>query len=409
MPSNTRPLAGLVKASVIELLNGGMLPARLAPYALAYAGYYATVGVLLPYLSAYFEARGFDARTIGLLLSFSPLASTLTPALVGYLADRTGRPRALMRLALAGAALAMFALSFASTPALALACMLGYASFHPPILVLLEAATLHELEARGGVYARVRLFGSLAFVVVAFGAGLALDGAADRGAALAWIPRAASLALLAQLAISARLPTSPRLRAPPDRRAALGLLRTPGLPLLLAASALHWVAMAPYHTLFSLHVHHLGLADSVVGASMAFGATVEIAVMAAAPRLERRLDARRMLLLAFASGVLRWALTGLAREGWAIVAVQALHGLSFGAFYVAAIAELSRRVPSELRATGQGLFFAVVFGLGGAVGTQLAGHVAAAWGGASPFFVSSALSLVVTLAWWRFGAAAARP
>jgi len=377
-----------------------MIPTRLVPHALAYAAYYTTVGVLLPYLSAYFQSRGFDATEIGLLLSFGPLFAAVTPIAVGYAADRLGRPRAIMRVALAGASLSMVALASTRSFSAAVAVMLVYAIFQPPVLVLLEAATLHELQARGGAYARVRMFGSIAFVVAAFGIGFFLDArVAERTAALAWVPRFAALALFAQLVTSLFLPAHGKVDRAVDPRAALRLLRIPGLVPLLVTATLHWIAMAPYHTLFAVHVHDLGLPDRVVGMSMALGASAEVLLMLFSPRLS--FSPRTLLLAAYASGIVRWAASGLVTSGALLVAIQALHGLTFGAFYLAAIATLQKLIPSELRATGQGLFIAMVFGLGGALGTILAGTVAELGGGQAAFLTSAGVSLLLTLIWWR--------
>lgn len=383
-----------------------MLPRRLVPYALAYAGYYATLGVLLPYLPAHFGAQGLSAREIGVLLSFAPFFTAITPVVVGFFADRSGRPRVILRTALVGSALVMGFLPSATTFTTTALLMLAYAVAHPPILVLVEAATLTELEARGGVYARVRVFGSLAFVLVSFGFGFALDAvgaldAGDRSAALAWAPRLAALGLVVQLAATFALPPTARVSRGVDLGQALALLRVPGLPTLLIASMLNWIAMSPYHALYAVHVHELGLPDRMVGISMALGASCEIAVMAVTGRALRRWGERAVLGVAFGAGVLRWLICAGVTSELPLVLAQSLHGLSFGAFYVAAIAALTRLVPPELRATGQGVFIAVVFGFGGGVGTLIAGGLAELGGGATAFLGSAVISTLATVLWLR--------
>lgn len=383
------------------------------PHALAYAGYYATLGVLLPYLPAYLDGRGLSRHEIGLILSFSPFLTALTP-LVGYLADESGRPRVILRAALLCSTIVMAALPSATSLAATAALMLAYAIVHPPVLVLVEAATLTEIEARGGAYARVRVVGSLAFVLVSFGLGFALDAITTAGGertdALKWVPRLAALLLAAQLAVSFALPAPARVGGRVDLRRALALLHIPGLRVLLGASMLHWIAMAPYHALFAAHVHDLELPSRAVGVSMALGASCEIAVMAMAGRLDRRWGERRMLAIAFGSSVLRWLLCAVVTSELALVLVQVLHGLSFGAFYVAAIAAMTRLVPAELRATGQGLFIAVVFGLGGGIGTLITGAIAEVAGGAAAFLASAGISALATTVWTRFsGESTSRP
>lgn len=388
-----------------------MLARRLVPHALAYACYFTAVGALLPYLPAYLAARGFSGREVGLLLSFGPFCSVVIPIAVGYLADRSGRPELWMRGALLGTALALTLLPLAEGLLATAAIMLLWAVVNTPVLVLLDASTLAELAARGGVYARVRLVGSIAFVIVSLSTGVLLDVLVDAGApraeVLRWVPRVAAVAMLAQLVLSVGLPAA----SPASRRIApadvAALVAVPGLVPLLGASMLHWVAMAPYHTLFAQHVHALGLPDRVAGVAMAVGASCEIVAMALAGRLEARFGARALLTSAFVASIVRWAACAYVTSAEALVLVQALHGLSFGAFYVAAVATLGRLVPPELRATGQGVLFAVVFGVGGGVGNLLTGAVVDGAGIPAAFLVASGASVLATLVWLRTGRAVA--
>jgi MFS transporter, PPP family, 3-phenylpropionic acid transporter len=72
------------------------------------------------------------------------------------------------------------------------------------------------------------------------------------------------------------------------------------------------------------------------------------------------------------------------------VALQALHGLTFGLFWATAVSEMSLLVPVRLRATGQALFSALVFGAANALGYLLAGQVYDRAGAASALFVLAA-------------------
>jgi predicted MFS family arabinose efflux permease len=68
------------------------------------------------------------------------------------------------------------------------------------------------------------------------------------------------------------------------------------------------------------------------------------------------------------------------------VAGHLLHGLTFGLFWSCAVEAMSRMVPAPLRATGQALFSAVVFGTGNAAGYQLAGLALDHYGRTPPLF-----------------------
>src|SRR5262249_6799477 len=159
----------------------------------------------------------------------------------------------------------------------------------------------------------------------------------------------------------------------PHWRDALVLLRQPRLLFLFAICAVHWMAAAPYHLLFGVLVRDLGLSSSVTGAGLALGVVAEIFALFAFPRLLSRFSLRSLFAVAFAGTALRWALVSQAQDALALVALQLLHGLSFGVFWGSAVEWMQRIVPVRLRATGQALFSALVFALGNALGYGLSG------------------------------------
>ena len=69
-----------------------------------------------------------------------------------------------------------------------------------------------------------------------------------------------------------------------------------------------------------------------------------------------------------------------------------------GLYWAAAIRMLERWVPSRLRATGQTLFSAITFAVGGAVGYRLAGFGYDRLGGAGPVYGWAAMVELVPLA-----------
>jgi PPP family 3-phenylpropionic acid transporter len=98
--------------------------------------------------------------------------------------------------------------------------------------------------------------------------------------------------------------------------------------------------------------------------------------------------------VAFVASAVRWGGMALVSSPEGMVLIAPLHGMTFGAFYVASVAFLSRRVPPELRASGQALFAAFTFGLGGLVG-YLSSGVGYDWlGGHRLFAVAGVVELV---------------
>lgn len=321
----------------------------------------------LPFLPAYFRSLGMAGWQIGALLAVSPVFSLLSPPVFGHLADRTGRGDRLLRIAVVGALLGLVPLAVAERFPALLGSMLCYALFAATIVPMVDSLTLARITSVGGNYAHVRLFGSVGFVVssVAFGFAVA---EVDRRAVL--VP----IALIAGLAVwsfGVRARAEPAHLAHP--LAGLSLLRDVPFTLALVACAAHWIASAPFHGTFSIHVGALGLPPWVVGVSSGLGVVAEVGVMFAWPRLATRIRPLALLAVAFFGSAVRWTGMALATSATAIVLLSLLHGLTFGAFYVAAVAHVAAKVPQRLRASGQGVFHAITFGVGGIVGYLGAG------------------------------------
>jgi PPP family 3-phenylpropionic acid transporter len=356
-----------------------------------YVLYFGTTGIILPFLPAWLRSLGLAGWQIGVLLALNPGFALLAPPLWGYLADRAGRPDRVLSVIAGGAVLGFAPLAVASDFAQAALALCTYAFFASSITTLIDSLALQRVGLHGGSYARLRLFGSLGFVASSTGFGLTVNAVDRRAVFVALVLMVASFAW--SFSVKARAVALPG-RHP---LSGLRLLRRRDLALMLGASCAHWIACAPFHGTFSIHVTALKLPPSVIGLSAGLGVMAEVAVMYAYPRAAKRLAPRWVLLSAVLASALRWAGMAAATSPWAIISLSLLHGMTFGAFYVAAVAFVADRVPDTLRASGQALFTSVTFGLGGLVGYIFAGTAYDWLGGHRLFAVSAAAELVPAL------------
>jgi PPP family 3-phenylpropionic acid transporter len=287
-------------------------------------------------------------------------------------------------------------LPFARTPLAVGAVLLLQGLADRAVVPLVDSVSMEFVRREGLSYARIRLFGSLGYVALSLAVGFLVDlrgeRPADPAVPLAVLACAAGYALVAR-----RLPSPPAPEERPRLAEALGLLRDGRLLAFLLAAMIHWAATAPYHILLGVHVRDLSLPAWVTGVAGSVGVGAEIAALLAFPRLEARLSTRRHFALAFAGSALRWALCWRIRSAPLLAAAQVLHGLTFGVFWGSSVRALSGLVPARLRATGQALFAAVVFGAGNAVGYQLSGRGYDRYGSVGPLFGWAAAAEVVPL------------
>jgi PPP family 3-phenylpropionic acid transporter len=136
----------------------------------------------------------------------------------------------------------------------------------------------------------------------------------------------------------------------------------------------------------------------VTGLGVGIGVGAEVAALLLFPRLAARFPLRGLFAVAVLGSAVRWALLSAATGAPAIASLQALHGLTFGLFWGCAMHAMADAVPGPLRATGQAVFTAVVFGGGNAIGYALAGAGYDRLGGVGPLFGVAAVAELLSLA-----------
>lgn len=379
-------------------------PAPPASAIAAVGGFYflffMAVGLTLPFVPEYLRTLGLDAGDVGLLLAVNPIFAIVGPPLWGAAADRLGRPGLVLFVLAAGAAAGYGLLAQASSFAGALGALCLQASFGASVTTVADALALERIRHTRVSYAHLRACGSLGFVVSTLVFGFAVERIDVRAVVAAALVLAVC-AVFTGLTL-ARAPAVRRSGPAPSIAAMGALLRHREIAFLLAASALHWIACAPYHAVLTLHLEDLAHSPRIVSLSSSVAVSSELVVMLSFPRWGGRASPKALLAAAFLASALRWACVAATDDAVMLVASAALHGLTFGCFYVAAVAWMTERTPPSLRASGQALFVASTFGIGGLVGFTGAGQGYQHLGGHTLFALAAALELaplaLVTLA-----------
>lgn len=352
-------------------------------------------GIIIPYLPPYFCALGFSGEQVSTVTALAPLLMIFALPCWGYVADHTGRPALVLKLAAAGAALAFLPLlSLTSFTAVAAVFAL-YALSAPAVQSLTDTIALAEAKRLGTHYGRLRLWGSVGFIISSLGFSHLLGAGLDRKYTVVFA--AGVLVIYAAFAQLLRPVQVAGPRQAPRLTDVRSLLAQPALLAFLAAGMIHWTAMQCYYFSFAIHLDNLGVSPQYIGWGLTLGVCAEITVMWTFRALLRRLPLFALLTLAFLGTSLRWYVVSTASSGPVLAAVQLFHGLSFGAFYVGSLGYLEQTVPERQRATGWALFMSAVFGCGGILGNKLSGYMLDHGGAAAGFRVSSRLELLAPL------------
>ena len=363
-----------------------------------YLCYFATLGVLLPYWGLYLLALGFDPARIGELIAIPQATKLVAPTLWGWLADRTGRPMRVIRWACLATALTftgVYAVG-GSYWGLLLTTLL-FSFFWNAALPQFEAVTLNHLGEETYRYSRVRLWGSVGFIVAAVGVGFLVQGWG-----VGMVP-ALLLALFIALWINSLLVAEAPLTRMIQPSPPLGqVLRQPAVIALFTACFLNQAAHGPYYAFLSLYLETFGYSREAIGLLWGFGVAVEVGMFVLFPRLLLRFGPRRLMLAALALATVRWLLIGhfAGDLPWLLFA-QTLHAFSFGVFHAVSIHLIHQFFPGTLQGRGQALYSSLGFGAGNALGSLAAGYLWQGVGPAAIFDMAAALGALAWLTAWR--------
>jgi PPP family 3-phenylpropionic acid transporter len=278
--------------------------------------------------------------------------------------------------------------------------VIGYMVMNAPVVPLSDAYALDVQRNTGADYARMRLWGSAGFVIASIvGGSLAAEGTS-------WlIVVAVGLASLATGAVAMSLPRQKRREArgssgdETDSGADDDDKDTPFKSVwfwpLLVVLGLYQASHSAFYGFGTLYWQAMDVPDFAIGLLWATGVAAEIALFTVAGKLAQRFDPPLFLLAAGTAATVRWLLFPFADTVPAMAALQTLHGLSFGAAHLGAVAILARVVPSRWAGTGQGLL-ATSVGIQMAIGLSVSGaiyEINPDW----PFFVMSVVAAIGTL------------
>jgi PPP family 3-phenylpropionic acid transporter len=361
--------------------------------AAGYCTYFGAVGVFQPYWPSHLQHLGFSAAAIGMLMAVFSGVRIVGPVAAAWLADHLPDRRPLLVVAPLLAAGTVVALARVQS---GWAAALGLAAFSlcfNGIMPVYDAHTLARLGDEPHRYGRLRLWGSIGFVVAACAVGL---GIARRGIAV--VPWALFALVLSTALCALALPrVERRAAAPGPTGTLLAALKRPVVVAFLLVCFLQLAGFGAYYSFYTLYLRHWGYDASTIGFYWAWGVVAEIAVFVLGPQLVRRYRLATLLQAALAGTALRWALVAaFPAQPLVMFAAQTLHLAGFGLFHAATVLLAPRLLPPGSEARAQALVSSFGWGAGGIAGNLLAGWLWQA-GGPRSVYVGSVVIVLTAL------------
>lgn len=355
--------------------------------AVFYGAFFFANGVNLPFWPLWLTARGLTPAEIGWAIAATYLSRLLVNPVAGYVADRRGDRRRPMVVMIVAAFVGWLLFPLTGGFWSIIAVTLLTTGLWSGLIPLGDSLAMLIVQRHGLDYGRIRLWGSLCFIVSAVATGWWLTKMP--ATTLVWLI-AGGLALTAWS--SYRLPDE-RLPAAPGGKPApvWPLLFSGPFLLFLACAALNQAAHTVYYAFATLHWKSAGWSDDVIGMLWAEGVIAEILLFSFSGAVVRRLRPTGLMVLGLVAGVIRWTALGLSTALPVLVAAQALHSATFACSYLGAMHFLQRGAPPSLSARAQALFSAGAAGLAPGLMSPITGQLYEHMGGGA-FLVMAGLS-----------------
>jgi MFS transporter, PPP family, 3-phenylpropionic acid transporter len=324
-----------------------------------YISIFFVIGSMMPFWPVWLQVRGMNGVEIGILTALPVLSKLVFSPLFASFGDRLGERKRLMILFLILSLIIFSGFAFVESFYGLFAISFLYGMCWAPLMSFGDNITLLSIRGTSMQYGRLRLWGSLSFIVMSFGLGWFLESS---GADLIYWVILSSIAftLLATLGLpDVRITALGRKGRPVSR-----LLKDRTFLIFLGSVTLVQGSHALYYAFATLHWRSLGYSDGLIGFLWAEAVCVEVLFFIFGGRIGNRFSAESFLILAGSAAIIRWSVLAYDPDMVVLFSVQSLHALTFGAMHLGAMAFITRSVPLDLSATAQSLYGASAYGIG---------------------------------------------
>ncbi|MBB4079489.1 nucleoside transporter [Lewinella aquimaris] len=316
----------------------------------------------------------FTGLQVGMIYATNAIAATVTPPLMGWLADRRFPSERLMGVLNAIGGVALIACYFTTSFGWFYGWMLLFNLCFIPTFSLAAAMCFHHLDDPAEQYPFVRVWGTVSFMLV----GVALSVFHVEVSPLPLL--AGGIVSLLLAVYSNFLPHTPP-QSGFDWAAVRGselrqIFSERGMVVLLIALLASCIPSSFYYSFLNPFLNEV--AWPAAAAKMAIGQLFEIGVVLAMPFVFRRFRFRNIIFWGLMAWGLRYFAFGIGRPGdneWLLYAGIVVQGVAFAWIIIAAQIYIDNRVPKTLRNTAQGLVSFADLGIGVFLGSWIAGEV----------------------------------
>jgi len=321
------------------------------------------------------ETLNFTGTQIGLSYGTFAIAAMISPFFVGLVADKFfSTEKILGTLHILGAIL-LLVTAQAKVFSLFYPSLLLYALCYTPTMALSNSISFHKLNNPSQEFPRIRVFGTIGWIVANN-----VVGYLDYGSSVNQL----YLAAIASFVLGIYCFGLPHVPPKKDVHAsfreiigldALSLLKKRAFLIIIIASILTFIPLSFYFGFTASFLSDIGM--KYIPNKLSMGQVAEILFLLILPIFLKEYGIKKVFIIGMSAWLLRYLLFAYGNIGssvWMIYLGILLHGICYDFFFVTGQIYVDNEAPSYLRSSAQGMITFATYGVGMFIGTWFAGR-----------------------------------
>lgn len=341
------------------------------------------------YFPLFYSQLGFSSSQIGILYALGPMISLVANLLWSVASDKYRTIKKIMLILLIGQMIMSAVLSVSTQFSVIVLMITIFYFFYYPVFPLSDTIAINAAKRHNKNFITVRIFGSIgyAFFALFIGYILTLIGSSRTMWVMIGI---AGIALLITLFIKDQ--DSPVAKM--DMSGIWGILKQKELLWFFGCVFSLAIAVRMNDAFLTVTMNSLGASENMIGWSQLASSMSEIPIFLLLSLYGEKIKELPLLIFASLMFAARFFLVGIADSASSIIAIQLMHSLSFGVFYVTSIRMLTRLIPDHYRATGMAMYTIVWSSASGLLSGTFGGVVFEQFGRHNFYLVAMAFALL---------------
>jgi len=330
-----------------------------------YLLHYATLGIIFPFAGFFFQQLGFSGTEIGLYLAIFPLMKFTTTGVWTSLFAKSKQKHLFISVAILISSTSLIPLCFNQNKILTGVMLFIFATARTGIVPVLDTLTI-SLDKKVA-YGKIRLFGSLGFMVTSIVVGMLMD----KFGIYAFVWSFMTVGLLSIIPISLLNLSGSVIgeKKKEDKKI------TPELAIFIGALAIYLTSFSFLGNFFNIKIAESGFSQSWAGNMWAIGVISEMVFMFYQNSILKVIKVKHLIAASIMLAGVRYLVTGYTDSLLMLALFSTFHGFGYGTFHIGAMRYIRDYVPERLKLKAQGLYSGVGYGLGSIIGSAVSGVI----------------------------------